>query len=162
MVNKKGGKKHKRGKNQDTSSKTIRYKEEGQEYAQIKSCNGNCRFTVMCFDGVERKAVMCGAMRKRKFVSANDIVLVSVRDFQDEVCDIIDSYDETQARKMKSNGLFPDIIKLQEENEFNHTEDLGIDFEMPEYDEDNVPEEDNVQEEEEVEEVDTSINLDDI
>ena len=156
MVNKKGGKKHKRGKNQHTSSKTIRYKDKGQEYAQIKSCNGNCRFTVMCFDGVERKAVLCGAMRKRKFVNANDIVLVSVRDFQDEVCDIIDSYDETQARKMKSKGIFPDIIKLQEENEFNHTDDLGIDFEMPEYGEEGEGEE----EEEEVE--DTNIILDDI
>ena len=105
----------------------------------------------MCFDGVERKARLCGTMRKRKFVNANDIVLVSLRDFQDEVCDIMDSYDETQARKMKSKGIFPEIIKLQEENEFNHTEDLGIDFEMPEYGE---------EEEEEVE--DTNIILDDI
>ena len=132
MVNKKGGKKHKRGKNQSTSSKAIRDKEEGQEYAQIKSCNGNCRFTVMCFDGIERKAILCGAMRKRKFVNANDIVLVSIRDFQDGVCDIIDSYDESQARKMSAKGLFPDVIKLQEESGFNDTEDLGIDIiDMP-------------------------------
>ena len=61
---------------------------------------------------------------------------------------------------MKSNGLFPDIIKLQEENEFNHTEDLGIDFEMPEYEEDNEQGEED--EEEEQEEEDTMINLDDI
>ena len=104
MVNKKGGKKHKRGKNQDTSSKTIRYKEEGQEYAQIKSCNGNCRFTVMCFDGVERKAVLCGAMRKRKFVNANDIVLVSLRDFQDEKADVIHKYTSSEVTRLEKLG----------------------------------------------------------
>ena len=58
------------------------------------------------------------------------------------------------------NEIFGEMVKhftkLQEENEFNHTDDLGIDFEMPDYDEDNVQEE----EEEEVE--DTTINLDDI
>ena len=31
----------------------------------------------------------------------NDIVLVSLRDFQDDVCDIIDNYDENGARKLK-------------------------------------------------------------
>jgi translation initiation factor 1A len=130
MVNKKGGKKHKRGKNHNNGSKAIRYKDEkeNQEYAQIKNCKGNCRFDVLCFDGIERSAILCGGMRKRRFVKAHDIVLVSLRDFQDNVCDIIDSYDESQARKLQSNGLFPDAIKFQEENEFNETEDLGIDF----------------------------------
>ena len=51
MPNKKGGKKHKRNKKQDdTYEKTLRLKEEGQEYAQIIKCLGNCRFNVLCFD----------------------------------------------------------------------------------------------------------------
>ena len=130
MVNKKGGKKHKRGKNHNNASKAIRYKDEkeDQEYAQIKKCKGNCRFDVLCFDGIERSAILCGTMRKRKFVKVDDIVLVSLRDFQDNVCDIIDSYDQSQARKLQSQGLFPNVIKLQEDNEFNEQEDLGIDF----------------------------------
>ena len=54
MPNTKGGKKHKRNKKQnDFIEKTLRLKEEGQEYAQITKCLGNCRFTVMCFDGKE-------------------------------------------------------------------------------------------------------------
>ena len=40
MVNKKGGKKHKRGKNQDTSSKTIRYKEDGRNMLRLKVVMG--------------------------------------------------------------------------------------------------------------------------
>ena len=41
MPNTKGGKKHKRNKNQNIVSKNLRLKEEGQEYAQIKKCKGN-------------------------------------------------------------------------------------------------------------------------
>ena len=40
MPNIKGGKKHKRNKKQNNfGEKTLRLKDEGQEYAQIKKCN---------------------------------------------------------------------------------------------------------------------------
>ena len=125
--NKKGGKKHKRGKKEYNESKTLRLKEDGQEYAQITACKGNCRFTVMCFDGKERMAIMCGAMRKREFVNMKDVVLVSLRDFQDDKCDIIDKYDENQVRKLKEMSQVPDSIKLTDENEY-FDEDDGIEF----------------------------------
>ena len=125
--NKKGGKKHKRGKKDGYETKLLRFKEEGQEYAQIKALKGNCRFDVICFDGKERMANLCGAMRKRKFVNQNDIVLVSLRDFQDSKCDIIDVYDDTQVHLLKEQKHIPDSIRLEEGNEF--TEDLdGIEF----------------------------------
>ena len=97
----KGGKKHKRNKNYNIENKALRIKEEGQEYAQITNCKGNCRFDVICSDGKNRAAILCGSMRKRKYVQLNDIVLVSLRDFQDDVCDIIDNYDENNVRKLK-------------------------------------------------------------
>ena len=66
-------------------------------------------------------------MRKRKFVNQNDIVLVSLRDFQDSKCDIIDVYDDSQAQSLKDRKYIPDFIKLEEDNEFS--EDLdGIEF----------------------------------
>ena len=124
MPNTKGGKKHKRNKKQnDYVEKTLRLKEEGQEYAQITKCLGNCRFTVMCFDGKERMATMCGGMRKRRFVNQNDIVLVSLREWQDEKCDIIDNYDDNLTKKLKSKGLVPDSIKLDSDK----PNDLDID-----------------------------------
>jgi len=124
MVNKKGGKKHKKGKKSGQfETKQLRYKEEGQEYAQITRMKGNCRFDVKCFDGKERMAIMCGGMRKRKFVNLQQVVLVSLRDFQDSVCDIIDSYDDNQVRELKEKKEIPDFIKLEEENMFS--EDLG-------------------------------------
>ena len=125
--NQKGGKKHKRNKNQQKESKNLRLKEPGQEYAQIKNLKGNCRFDVFCFDGKDRMATLCGTMRKRKFVNQNDIVLVSLRDFQDDKCDIIDDYDDSQVDSLKSSKEIPDSIKLEEENEFSECLD-GIEF----------------------------------
>ena len=125
--NKKGGKKHKRGKKDGFVTKILRLKEDGQEYAQIKALKGNCRFDVICFDGKERMANLCGAMRKRKFVNQNDIVLVSLRDFQDSKCDIIDVYDDNQVQSLKDSKLIPESIQLGEENEFTEGLD-GIEF----------------------------------
>ena len=157
MVNKKGGKKHKRNKNEELKEKTLRLKEEGQEYAQITQCLGNCRFTVMCFDGKERMATMCGGMRKRRFVNMNDIVLVSLREWQDAKCDIIDSYDDNLTRKLKAKGLIPDSINIDSDSKQDVDEeenDLGFVFstEMPNSDED----EDILEEEED------KIDVDDI
>ena len=123
MVNKKGGKKHKRGKKDNFQTKELRKKDNGQEYAQIKTCKGNCRFDVMCFDGIERIANLCGTMRKRKFVNVRQVVLVSLRDFQDGKCDIIDSYDDYQVNLLRELNEIPDHIQLDEQNEFQDIND---------------------------------------
>ena len=129
MPNKKGGKKHKRNKKQDdTYEKTLRLKEEGQEYAQVIKCLGNCRFNVLCFDGKERMATMCGTMRKRRFINQDNIVLVSLRDWQDSKCDIIDNYDENLVRKMKDKGLVPDSIKLDVDKQYSDDDDDNLGF----------------------------------
>ena len=125
--NKKGDKKHKRGKKGGYETKALRFKEDGQEYAQITGCKGNCRFDVTCFDGKERIAILCGTMRKRKYVNLQDVVLVSLRDFQDDKCDIIDTYDDNQVRALKEGKHIPESIQLGEDSEFN--EDLdGVEF----------------------------------
>ena len=136
MPNIKGGKKHKRNKNQNVQPKNLRLKEEGQEYAQIVRCKGNCRFDVLCFDGKERMAIMCGAMKKRRFVNANDIVLVSLREWQDSKCDIIDKYSASDVQKLKQKNLIPKSIKLEEKNDLDDEimdDNLGFvfDYSMP-------------------------------
>ena len=118
MVNKKGGKKHKRNKSQSSISKPLRLKEDDQQYAQIKKCKGNCRFDVFVFDGKERSAILCGSMRKRKFVKMMDVVLVSLRDFQDDKCDIIDVYDDNEVIKLKQQKEIPENIQLDEVNDY--------------------------------------------
>ena len=129
-----GGKKSKKKKNNFNEKRETRVKVDGQEYAQIKKCCGNCRFDVLCFDGKERKATLCGSMRKRSFVNVNQLVLVSLRDFEDAKCDIIDSYDDNQFRKLKADGHVPDSISIEDEFEeetdmmpFDITDEVGDD-----------------------------------
>ena len=165
MPNKKGGKKHKRNKKQDdTYEKTLRLKEEGQEYAQIKKCLGNCRFNVLCFDGKERMATMCGTMRKRRFINQDNIVLVSLRDWQDAKCDIIDNYDENLVRKMKDKGLVPDSIKLDVDKQYSDDDDDNLGFvfstDIPNDSDDELIDEKNISDDSESDE--GKIDIDDI
>lgn len=144
--NKKGGKKHKRNKNNNDFTKVLRVKEDGQEYARVTRCKGNCRFDVSCCDGKDRAAILCGAMRKRKFINQGQIVLVSLRDFQDDICDIIDSYDENQSRKLKENGGIPPAFSIEEENMFTGDTEDTIDFsnELPSTSSEEESEEDEI------------------
>lgn len=166
MPNIKGGKKHKRNKKQnDFIEKALRLKEEDQEYAQITKCLGNCRFTVMCFDGKERLATMCGSMRGRKFINQNDIVLVSLREWQDDKCDIIDNYDDNHTKKLKSKGLVPDSIKLDldKSNDLELDDDnLGFTFstDMPDSDDEDIIKESTS--EDDLEEEEEKFNIDNI
>tara|TARA_Y100000590_G_scaffold464187_2_gene633035 strand:- start:761 stop:1252 length:492 start_codon:yes stop_codon:yes gene_type:complete len=159
--NKKGGKKHKRGKKNGHETSTLRLKESGQEYAQITGCKGNCRFDVKCFDGKNRLAILCGTMRKRKFVTMGNIVLVSIRDFQDDKCDIIDVYNDSNVYTLKKDKHIPDFITIDEENVFQ--EDLGsiiftTELSEEEYDESQIEEDEKGEDEKEEED----FNMDDI
>ena len=50
---------------------------------------GNGRLEAHCFDGVRRLCHIRGKMRKRVWVNAGDIVLISLREFQDNKGDVI-------------------------------------------------------------------------
>ena len=125
MPNNKGGKKYKRNKNVTQENKNTRFKDENesQEYAQITKALGNCRFDVLCFDGKSRLATMCGKMRKRVFVNQGEIVLVSLRDWQDSKCDIIDKYNPNDVQKLKQQKCIPDFIKLEEKKIIDDDDD---------------------------------------
>ena len=144
MPNKKGGKKFKRGKKQGFEDKKLILKntDEGQEYAKITKVNGSARYQVFCFDGKERLGILAGNIKRRTRLVLNDIVLVSLWDFQDTKCSIVHKYDEDEAHKLKDQGEFPDTIKLEEDNVFDDIEG-GIDFtyDLPSSDEEDKEEE---------------------
>lgn len=110
----KGGKKTKRGKTQDTTKRELEFKEDGQEYGQVIRMLGNGRCECACFDAVKRLCHIRGKMRKKVWVVAGDIVLVSLRDFQDEKGDIIGKYTAEEARNLKTYGELPDNVKINE------------------------------------------------
>ena len=58
-------------------------------------------------------------MRKKIWISKNDIVLVSLREFQDDKADIIYKYDNSEVRKLKILDELKIEDKIKEENEEN-------------------------------------------
>ena len=123
MPNKKGGKKFKKGKKESFREKQLILKEpkDGQEYAKITRVNGSGRYQLFCFDGKERLGICAGNIKRKTRFSLNDIILVSLWDFQDNKCSIIHKYDDDEVHKLKKQGEFPENIKL-EENSFNSEE----------------------------------------
>jgi len=122
MPNKKGGKKFKKGKKNTSQFQRkliIKNERDGvtdQEYAKVLKANGSGRFRVLCFDGTERMGIICGQMRKRVWVTPNDIVLVSLwSNIQDDKCTIIHKYDIDEAYKLKDMGIFPIGITMDNE-----------------------------------------------
>mmetsp|Transcript_128579 Transcript_128579/g.191575 ORF Transcript_128579/g.191575 Transcript_128579/m.191575 type:complete len:159 (+) Transcript_128579:20-496(+) len=101
-----GKRKHKRKNGSRDGKRQLILKEaEGQEYAQVLKCLGNCRVTAYCFDGVERLCHIRGNLRTR--IQKEDIILVCLRDFQDKKADIIYRYSPNEARTLKEIGQLP-------------------------------------------------------
>nr|PVC50671.1 translation initiation factor eIF-1A [Theileria orientalis] len=125
----KGGKNRRRGKNDNEGEKReLVFKMEDQEYAQVLRMLGNGRLEAYCFDGTKRLCHIRGKMRKRVWVNAGDIILVSLRDFQDSKADVIAKYSAEEARTLKAYGELPEATKINETDVFDDEGDGGIDF----------------------------------
>lgn len=137
----KGGKARRRGKGAEGDKRELTFKEDGQEYGQVLKMLGNGRCDCMCIDGVKRLCHIRGKMRKRVWINTGDIVLISLRDFQDEKADIILKYSADEARNLKSYGELPETIKVNS-TDLNEGEmsDDGIEFaDFDDSDEDEAP-----------------------
>jgi len=126
----KGGKNRRRGKNEnDNEKRELVFKEEGQEYAQVLRMLGNGRLSAYCFDGTTRMAHIRGKLRKKVWVNQGDIILLSIRDFQDEKGDVILKYNSDEARSLKAYGELPENAKINESDAFATEEhDNGFEF----------------------------------
>ena len=129
VKNFKGGSKHKKMKknNNPRQNKNIE-KYPGCEYAYIKKTLGNGRFTVFCYDKKERLAKVCGKMHKKVWVRQGDIILVGLRDFEDDKCDIMQKFDRDAIRIMIQKDLVTQKFINQAESINNiHTYNQNID-----------------------------------
>jgi len=124
----KGGKNRRRGKNDSEGSKReITFKEDGQEYAQVTRMLGNGRLEAFCFDGVNRLCHIRGKLRKRVWIGVGDIILLGLREFQDQKADIILKYDGDEARSLKSYGELPENVQINAGTEMLDGEEFGDD-----------------------------------
>ncbi|XP_027044125.1 eukaryotic translation initiation factor 1A, Y-chromosomal-like [Pocillopora verrucosa] len=111
----KGGKNRRRGKNENESEKReLVFKEDGQEYAQVLKMLGNGRLEALCFDGAKRLCHIRGKLRKKVWINTGDIILLGLRDYQDNKADVILRYNPDEARNLKAYGELPDNIKINE------------------------------------------------
>ncbi|KAK8828304.1 hypothetical protein WA538_002815, partial [Blastocystis sp. DL] len=115
----KGGKTRKRGKNDNEGYKReLEFKEDGQEYGRVQKMLGNGRIEAYCYDGKTRLCNIRGKMRKKEWISVGDIVLIGLRDFQDDKADVIMKYTADEARQLKAYGEIPDNVAI-ENNDVN-------------------------------------------
>jgi translation initiation factor 1A len=135
----KGGKNRRRGKNEnDNEKRELIFKEEGQEYAQVLKMLGNGRLEARAFDAEEttRLATIRGKLRKKVWINTGDIILLSLRDFQDSKADVILKYNSDEARALKSYGELPEKAKINETDTYGDAGEDNIGFEFDDDDED--------------------------
>ena len=139
MPKKKKGKRL-NGKKQD-NKRELQFKEDGQEYGQVIKALGNKRFTVQGMDGKERLGITRGSMsyRKKIWINVGDYVLIGLRDYQDNKCDIMAKYTADEARNLKAYGELPEEARINEDSSFNENDEMGCPFEFgdPSDEEDN-------------------------
>lgn len=75
---------------------------------------GNGRLEAMCFDGEKRLAHIRGKLRKKVWINQGDIILLSLREYQDEKGDVILKYSADEARNLKAYGELPENAKINE------------------------------------------------
>jgi translation initiation factor 1A len=111
---KRGGRGGGRGRQKGALKRELVFKTDGEtEYAQVTKMLGNSRVETLCIaDGRSRQCKIRGSLRV--WIQAGDIVLISLRDFQDTKADVIWKYTADEARKLKRSGALPDGTKLNE------------------------------------------------
>jgi translation initiation factor 1A len=132
VVNKKGGNKTKKQKKvvDDLVERELVFKntEDYQEYGQVTKILGNKRFEVNCFDNKTRLAHAGGSLKRKKvFVKLGDVILFSIRTFEDAKCDILHVYNKKEVKRLKKLNEIPDNINddLEPKTEEN---DIGVEF----------------------------------
>lgn len=107
--NTKGGNKAKRGKNcAPKEFITIAEHDENQHYGKITKVLGSCRFEVLSLkDNKTRLGHIRGNLRKRAWMNNNDTVIIALRTFEDNKCDIIHVYSTDETQVLITSGEIP-------------------------------------------------------
>ena len=143
MKNKTGGSKHKRLKRVVEEKKLI-YKEDDQCYAVVEKMMGSLMTLVQLTDFSpedkdkgKRTGIICGGIKKRQKILIGDLVIVSLRDFEEEKdcvsgsfdkkkyrkCDIIHKYNDQEVHEIKK--VAPRVSKyLHNRGSFDNDDDI--------------------------------------
>jgi len=97
-----------------------------QVFGVLEKALGSRFFDVKCLDGQMRR---CKVRNKRMKVGQDDVVIVSLREFDDKNADIIYRYNSEEVRELQRNGSLPskDALGIQNESKENE-DDCAFDF----------------------------------
>lgn len=128
--NKIGGKGAKKAKNQMTETRTLILKDATnlQHYAYVIKILGDSRVSAMCDDGQERICIIRGTMKKKVWISAGDLILISLRAstmnqkvYDNDKADIIHKYDKSEIKTLGKLGENVNFIETQDPNEIENS-----------------------------------------
>ena len=110
-----GGKKYKKLKHNMEISRPLELPDSEQEFALVNKLLGNGRATVTFIknqkETIDALGIISGKLRRKKqWVVAGNIVLISIREFEKEKVDIIHVYKEYEMNELKRKGHLPDIL----------------------------------------------------
>lgn len=127
-----GGKNRKKAKGSslNSSRRELLFAEDGQCYAYVTESMGDGRYSVYCSDRSVRLAVLRGKLWKRCWIRRHDMILVTLRDYQDDKCDIVHKYSSDEVLRLISVGeVAGDLAKYYNIGEYDPAaldEDEGI------------------------------------
>ena len=116
----------------------LLFKESGEEYAQVLKLLGGSKMEVLCMDLKKRLAKVRGKFKRRVWVNVGDIILVALREFEDEKCDIIHVFYADEAKSLKAMGEIPQDIQISEQLKQENNE-LKVSFGKEGQEEENEP-----------------------
>lgn len=122
----KGFRSHKKSNNDqtkrklETKSDVISNEHINVDYAKVLKLLGSRRIKVKTTDNREVTCIIPGKFKKRVWINVGDIVMINIRDYQDDKSDVIHKYDAIEIRKLikldEISELFAGDINFEEEN----------------------------------------------
>lgn len=111
----KGGKAHRKGKGSSAPTKReVVFKEDLEEYCIVTSAQGDGRFELRDTQNRKRVGKVRGTMKRKIWIGPGDWVLVSLREYQEDKCDIVHKYTAEEVTELKAYG---EIIEDKKEKE---------------------------------------------
>jgi len=133
--NKSGGKSNRKYKNDSQAVKReLIFKDVDQDYGIVTKMLGNMRLEAQSMNGQKMQCLIRGKLKKKVWISVGDVVLISIRDFQEDKADVIHKYTLDESRLLRSYNEIPESfivnasiattdVQSEEVVEFNDDED---------------------------------------
>lgn len=133
----KGGNKRKKEKasTQEGNKRELEFKSINEEYGVVTKLLGNCNLQVQLCNSSNEKIIahIRGTLRKKVWITVNDLVLISLRDFQSGKGDVIHVYNADEHRMLKSYGELPESMEVKAdiaENDGSSDDGDGLEFDI--------------------------------